>query len=71
MEMQHLHLHFCFLALTLPAEKSCILICEFFIFLCLNKAIISVDTEKQLEPGDQILIVLSQKNFNRHSEVFW
>ena len=28
-------------------------------------------TEKQLEPGDQILIVLSQKNFSGHSEVFW
>ena len=43
-----MHLHFCFLAFSLPSKKSCILICEFFIFLCLNKVIISVALRSNL-----------------------
>ena len=43
-----MHLHFYFLAISLPTKKSCILIRRFFIFLCLHNAIISVTLRSDL-----------------------
>ena len=43
-----MHLHFCFLEISLPTQKSCILILRFFIFLCMHKVIISVALRSDL-----------------------